>query len=83
MHLRKPKGYRVVSQLLKEKGKQRCFLCTPEGRVELVRLNRSKSVTNAAFDSIYKGAVVSLKNVMLKKKDMWQVAQQTAVDIAK
>ena len=82
-HLRRSGGYRVVSQLLKEKGKQRCFLCTPDGRVELARLDRSYSVTNAAFDEIHKGAVVSLKGVLSRKKNHWRVTEQTKVDIVK
>jgi len=79
----KQTSYRVISQLLKEKGKQRCFVCAPEGRVELVRLNKSRNATNACFDRISKGAIVGLKNIVCKKEGYWQVTEQTKVDIVK
>lgn len=76
-------GYRVVSQLLRERGKSRCFICTPQGRVELVRLNKSKSALNACFDRITKGDVLELLNADAKKKNYWQVSEETKVQIIK
>ena len=79
--LDRPEGYRVVSQLLREKGKSRCFICTPQGRVELVKLNRSHDLRNADFDAITKGSVVHLEDVTIKKNNYWQVIAQTVVTI--
>jgi ribosomal protein RSM22 (predicted rRNA methylase) len=77
----KKTGYRVVSQLLKEKGKVRCFICTPVGRVELVRLGKSKTAHNACFDLVNKGDVMTLDNVNIKKTNYWQVTEKTKVDL--
>ncbi|MBE0433981.1 hypothetical protein IBX73_11030, partial [candidate division WOR-3 bacterium] len=74
-----PAGYRVISHLLKEKGRMRCFLCSPQGRIELVRLNRAKSADNARFDRIAKGSIVELKNVKMRRPDFWEVSSDTAV----
>ncbi|MDH4210555.1 MAG: methyltransferase domain-containing protein [candidate division WOR-3 bacterium] len=75
-----PGGYRVISKLLKEKGKVRCFLCTEHGRVELVRLNRSKSTSNTMFDKIKKGDVIKLTDVVERKPDYWEVSAQTVIE---
>lgn len=76
----KPNGYRVISQLLKEKGKKKCFLCTAQGRVELVRLNRSRTSANMRFDRIEKGSVISIENVVVRKPDYWGVDAQTVIE---
>jgi SAM-dependent methyltransferase len=81
--LKRPCGYAVTSHLLKEKGKQRCFICTPEGRVELVRLDRSKNANNAGFDRIDKGVIVKLTGIVQKKEDYWQVTEESAVQVLK
>jgi hypothetical protein len=77
------KGYRVVSHLLKEKGKSRCFICTPRGRVELVRLDKSRNLANAGFDRISKGVIVRIENVVSKKEDYWQLTNGSIVEILK
>jgi len=77
----KPNGYLVISQLLKEKGKTRCFLCTPRGRVELVRLNRLKSKYNFRFEELRKGNIVALENIDAKRTDCWQMTAQTTLKI--
>lgn len=74
-------GYRVISSLLKEKGKMRIFLCTEGGRVELVRLNRSKSRENSLFDRIHKGDVIKLHDLVVRKPDYWEVNSQTVIEI--
>lgn len=56
-------AFRVISRRLKEKGKTKCFLCTPEGRIELYRLDKDRSETNAAFDDIQKGDVISADDI--------------------
>ncbi|MGB3480237.1 MAG: small ribosomal subunit Rsm22 family protein [bacterium] len=72
----------VISDLLKEKGKKRCFLCTPTGRVELVRFNKLKCPTNSEFDKILKGNIISFKNVVQSKPQYWQIAENTKVKIS-
>jgi ribosomal protein RSM22 (predicted rRNA methylase) len=76
----RPGGYRVISRLLREKGKMRCFLCTENGRVELVRLNRSKSTSNAMFDKTEKGGVIKLTDAIERKPDYWEVSAQTVIE---
>lgn len=55
-----PPVYRVISRRLKEKGKVKCFLCAPEGRVELYRLDRDRDETNAAFDALQQGDIITV-----------------------
>jgi ribosomal protein RSM22 (predicted rRNA methylase) len=81
LHQVRPHSFLVISQLLKEKGKKRCFLCTPDGRVELVRLNKAKADKNERFDKITKGDVIRLQNVWEKRVDYWQVTENTRIDI--
>jgi ribosomal protein RSM22 (predicted rRNA methylase) len=74
-----PGGYRVISNLLREKGKKRCYLCTEHGRVELVRLNRFKSKENTLFDKIKKGDMIDLRDFAVKKPEYWEIATQTSI----
>ncbi|GAG79638.1 unnamed protein product [marine sediment metagenome] len=60
---------------------RRCFLCTPDGRIELVRLNKSTSTTNAALDSVQKGDIISIDNVIQTKPHYWQVSRHTHIKI--
>jgi SAM-dependent methyltransferase len=78
---RRPRGYLVISYLLKEKGRQRCYVCTDTGRAEVVRLDRSASEKNARFDDIRKGVIVELADITRKKKDYWQVTEHSTVEI--
>jgi hypothetical protein len=71
----------VISYLLKEKGRQRCYVCTDTGRAEVVRLDRSASEKNARFDDIRKGVIVELADITRKKKDYWQVTEHSTVEI--
>lgn len=81
--LRRPRGYLVISHLLKEKGKKRCFICTGSGRVELVRLNRAANEKNACFDDIRKGVIVQVADIIRKKSNYWQVTEDSTVEIVK
>jgi hypothetical protein len=81
--LKSPRGYSVISHLLKEKGKRHCYICTPNGRVELVRLNRSRSEKNADFDRLGKGAIVKLIDVVYKKDNLWQIEKGSGVEVVK
>ncbi len=73
--------YLVISSLLREKGKQRCYLCTQKGRIELVRLKRDKSQANRTFDRIRKSDVIILDKIIKKKPDYWQVVDSSEIKI--
>ena len=77
----RPKGYLAISQLLKEKGRKRCYLCTPKGRIELVRLNRARTDGNKSFDDIMKGSVLEVKDATIMKSGYWQVTGKTRISI--
>ena len=81
--LKRPRGYMVISNLLREKGKRRCFICTAGGRVELVRLDKAASEKNARFSDIEKGLIVKLADIVRKKEDYWQVTEDSTVRIVK
>lgn len=53
--------FRIVSEPMPEKGKKRFFGCGPAGRQALVRLDRERTETNAAFDTLERGDVVRLE----------------------
>ncbi len=52
--------FRVVSDLLREKGRLRVFGCGPAGRHALVRLDRERSPTNATLDTAARGDVITV-----------------------
>jgi ribosomal protein RSM22 (predicted rRNA methylase) len=76
-----PPGYLVISSLFKEKGRQRCFLCTPDGRVELVRLNKHRSRENSDYEHIKKGAIVALQGIEKKRPGFWVVNKNSLVQL--
>lgn len=71
----------VISSLFREKGKLRCYLCTMNGRIELVLLKKNKSALNNEFNFIRKGDIIILDQVIKKKPDYWQVGTDTEVKI--
>jgi len=77
----KPDGLLAVSSLMKEKGRKRCFLCTPDGRVEIARLNKHKSLINKNFDLICKGTVIALDTVEKRRSDYWIVTKDSRVEL--
>ena len=72
--------YLVISNLLKEKGKQKCFLCTRTGRLQLVRLNKNGTECNKVFGRIRKGDMISVEN-LVEKRGYWHVAPDTKIRI--
>ncbi len=52
--------WRVVSELIVEKGKQRAFLCGEAGRVQFTRLDRHESPPNQAFGDLIRGDLVKI-----------------------
>jgi hypothetical protein len=55
-----PTLFRVVSDVLVEKGRLKIFGCGPAGRHPLVRLDRATSPTNAAFGTLARGDVATI-----------------------
>src|SRR4051812_10312430 len=52
--------FRVVSDRLEEKGRQRIFGCGPAGRESIVRLDRDRTEENAPFDRLERGDTVTI-----------------------
>jgi SAM-dependent methyltransferase len=59
----RPGLWRVVGLAPPEKGKRRAWVCSDEGRVAAVRLDRDASEENAAFDELRRGDLVQLGRV--------------------
>ncbi|HEX4383994.1 MAG TPA: small ribosomal subunit Rsm22 family protein, partial [Myxococcales bacterium] len=59
----KPGSWRVVGLAPPEKGKRRVWVCSDEGRLAAVRLDRDASEENAAFDELRRGDLVQLGRV--------------------
>lgn len=71
----------VVSDMLKEKGRQKCYLCTPAGRAELVRLNKMKNRKNQNFDRISRGDIITLHDIKRIKQNSWRIEATSSVTI--
>ncbi len=56
--------YRVVSELREMKGEKRVWLCNEAGRLEVGRLDRMRSETNASFDVFHRGAIVRIDQIV-------------------
>jgi len=56
-----PGVWRVVGIAPPEKGKKRLWVCSDEGRVPLVRLDRDASPANARFDELRRGDLVRVE----------------------
>jgi SAM-dependent methyltransferase len=59
----RPDLWRVVGLAPPEKGKRRVWVCSDEGRVPAVRLDRDESEANAAFTDLRRGDLVRLGRV--------------------
>jgi|UniRef100_A0A7V3RIJ1 ribosomal protein RSM22 (predicted rRNA methylase) len=71
--------YSVISKVFRDKGKKRCFVCTDEGVVELIRLDREISEENKDFDAISMGDIIELKNPTKVKPFSWRIGEGTVV----
>jgi hypothetical protein len=54
--------WRVVGVAPPEKGKKRLWVCSDEGRIPLVRLDRHASPANARFDALRRGDLVMVED---------------------
>ncbi|MBX7151851.1 small ribosomal subunit Rsm22 family protein [bacterium] len=62
--------FRVVSELFKEKGRKRIFLCNDLGRKEFVKNNRDDSESNSAFDQLERYDLVQIRPFEIRKSDV-------------
>lgn len=72
-------GYLVVSNLLREKGRKRCFLCASHGRVELVRLDRHKTEANNCFDAVQKGDILEFEQHNELRPLYWKIKEDSKI----
>lgn len=76
------KNKRVVSNLLKEKGKVRFYTCCKEKYLEFERLDRDASEKNKDVDSLNKGDVVEVSEDMCEfKGGRFRIGRDTTVRI--
>lgn len=74
-------AYRVINGPFKEKGRKRCFLCTPDGQVELARLDRKQSELNRGFDTVDRGSTVLVEGFVERRAHFWEVTERTRVRV--
>jgi ribosomal protein RSM22 (predicted rRNA methylase) len=70
--------WRMVSDLIVEKGKRRAFLCGECGRFEFTRLDRHESLVNRVFGDSTRGDIVKISGVESRGED-WRISDGTAV----
>jgi SAM-dependent methyltransferase len=71
--------WRVVGVPPAEKGKKRVWVCSDEGRVAAVRLDRHAAQENGAFDGLKRGDLVRLRGLE-KRGDGLRVAPGASVE---
>ena len=62
--------FRVVSQLIVEKGKKHCYVCNEIGRLHCVKLDRANSPQNQIFDELNRYDVIAVKNFAKSDKEI-------------
>ena len=60
--------FRVVSDLFKEKGRRRIFLCNDLGRNECLKNKRDNSEKNGAFDDLELYDIIQIDSLSEKNK---------------
>jgi ribosomal protein RSM22 (predicted rRNA methylase) len=60
-----PACFRIVSDAMKDKGRLRCFLCGPAGRLLATRLDRHRSPANRLLDEIERGDLVRIEGAQV------------------
>lgn len=70
--------FRVVSEVFKEKGRRRIFLCNDLGRCECLKNNRDHSSANEVFDDLQRYDVIEISG-MSEKKDVRRIGKETSV----
>lgn len=70
--------FKVVSDLMKEKGKLKIFVCGKQGRLLLERLDRDRSESNILFDSLRRGEIIEV-NPLHKKGQLFRLSKESAL----
>lgn len=73
--------WRVVSEMLEERGKSTVYLCGSEGRARVTRLKKHSSAANEEFGQLDRGTVAATGPVKQRTPRDWRVLPETAVRI--
>lgn len=73
--------WRVVSELMEERGKSCAFLCGSSGREKTTRLNKHRSSSNCAFEELKRGQVIATHRLIESQPRDWRVDPETEVRI--
>ncbi|MBZ5537487.1 MAG: small ribosomal subunit Rsm22 family protein [Acidobacteriia bacterium] len=71
--------WRMVSELIVEKGKRRAFLCGESGRFQFTRLDRHEGPANRAFGDLTRGDIVKIRGAESRDED-WRLTDATVVE---
>ena len=63
-------AWRVVSDLMKPKGKHEIFVCGKPGRLRAILQKRDKSPGNTAFKKLQRGQLVRINNTIIKNNTL-------------
>jgi ribosomal protein RSM22 (predicted rRNA methylase) len=74
----KGEALKVVSDLMKEKGKLKLFVCGKKGRTLLERLDRDRSESNMVFENLKRGEIVEV-NSLQEKRQLLRLIKESAV----
>lgn len=72
--------WRVVSELIQEKGKRRAFLCGPSGRIQFTQLDRHQGVSSKPFVSLARGDLVKISGELQRAGER-RVQRDTGVEM--
>ncbi len=70
--------FRVVSEILKEKGRRRLFVCNDHGRCECQKNNRDDNPGNEAFDDLTRYGIAEISG-WVEKKELRLIEKETRV----
>ncbi len=73
--------WRVVSEVLEERGKSSVYFCGLEGRAKVTRLKKHSSAANQDFAQLGRGNVVATGPVKHHKPKDWRVVAETGVRV--
>jgi SAM-dependent methyltransferase len=78
-----PKGrvFRIVSEALEGKGRQRYMGCGPEGRLGLALQDKHRTEGNARFFHLQRGEVIRLGGVTEEKGDGVGLSNETTIEL--
>ncbi|MCX7994624.1 MAG: methyltransferase domain-containing protein [candidate division WOR-3 bacterium] len=71
--------YPVIGRVAKEKGRARCFVCSNNGVIELLRLDRDESAKNEIFIDLTMGDFVEVNDELRIKSYLWRINDGTSI----